>query len=663
MPARPPSPAPPCPSSPPEGADAKVEFAELKSDGTVESTALAAPEVRYGPAFDAWSSERSAGIRSGSAISPKGALTLAAYYAAINVLSTDLACLPIKMFRKRKSGGRDEVTDDPRSDLLAVSPDGETTSMRMRQALLGHTFGWGNGYAEIEFDAGQVSGLYLLDPTTEVSRRSQDKKLYYRLPDGSTRPPYKVLHFAGFGYDGLCGYSPAKLMQQTIRLGKNAETFGANFFDNGITASGHFEAPHRYDKDAADAFRAEMNAMHAGAGNAHRFMVLWNGWKWTKTTIPPNEAQFLESRAFQVLEVARMFRLPPHKIGDYSQSHLANIEEANIDYMVTVLMPWCESMDQEYNRKLFTREERLRGYYVEHQMEAFLRGDSASRGSWYQTMFGLGLYTINTIAAKENMNPIGQFGDERFLTVQAQPLSTLLNPPAPPPKAAANDQPAEAPAPVAVNGQRFKPVPNGVATLIHGGDGRYNPHHGADGKFSGGSGSLAGHAPATATTGSKIAVEEGPPQTAADRKHADAAEAAGKTAIRVDDKPDLAIDRQADHTDYYVGGKQDARVESFTDKDDFGKSYKGWQVTSYDNDTGAPLPAPDRYNSRRTAESVAKDQARGRQRDESATARVTTKDPEGFVAKGQTAHGVGGAADPTNNNWTTTYRAFKTPEG
>jgi HK97 family phage portal protein len=648
-----------------------VDLASQRVDVSAETTTAGPTEARYGPAFDAWASERTAGIRSGSgAISPKSALTLAAYYAAINVLSTDLACLPIKIFRKRKSGGRDEVKDDPRSDLLAVSPDGETTSMRMRQALLGHTFGWGNGYAEIEFSGGQVSGLYLLDPTAEPNRRSQDKKLYYRLPDGSTRPPYKILHLAGFGYDGLCGYSPARLMAQTINLGKNAEQFGAAFFDNGITASGYFESPHKQDKDKADDFRREVNAMHAGASNAHKFMVLWQGMKWTQTTIPPEEAQFLETRQFQVLEIARMFRLPPHKLGDFSQSHLSNIEESNIDYMTTVLMPWCESIEQEFNRKLFTKEERLRGFYCEHNMDAFLRGNSGSRAAFYQTMFGLSQLSINEIRAKENMNPIGPLGDERFLTVQAQPLSTLLNPPAPPPAAepaadqAANGKPSPVPVP-SVNGKRF--ARNGHARKLQAVAIRINPNHGPDGKFASHGGGLAGHAPATTATGSKLVVEEVDPKSAADKKHL--AAAGDKTAIHVSDKPDLAIDRQGDHTDYRVGGKPDARVDSFVEKDDYGKNYKGWQVTSYHNDTGAPISPPDKYNSRRTAESIAKDQAKGRQRDESTQVRVNTKDPAGFVARGQTAFEAGGGSgsaaskDPTNSNWTTTYRVLKKPEG
>lgn len=406
-----------------------MNFDALRSDGTVEGfTSPSAPaELRSGPVFDQWSSMRSMGLSSGHcAVSPKSALTLTAYYAGINVLSTDLACLPLKIYRKRKSGGRDEVTDDVRCDLLRSSPDEETTSMRWRQAWLGHMLGHGNGYSEIDFSGGEISGFYLLDTSTEPARRAQDKRLYYRLSDGTTRPPYKILHLAGLGYDGLCGYSVARFHRQAISLGLSAETFGNAFFSNGTTASGHYELPGKMDEEAQKAFRASMNAVHQGPDNAHKFMVLTNGMKWTQTTIPPEDAQFLATRQFQVLEIARMFRLPPHKIGDYSQSHLANIEQANIDYMTTVLMPWCESIEQELNRKLFTKAERAAGFYVKHLMQAFLRGDMASRALFYEKMLGLGVYTPNRIAELEDENPFGPDGDEHFLTVQAQPFKTVL---------------------------------------------------------------------------------------------------------------------------------------------------------------------------------------------------------------------------------------------
>lgn len=401
----------------------------LNSDGSVESQSARAPEVRSTPFFDQYiMTPRSGSGVGGPPMNPRAALSLAAYFSAINVLSTDLASAPIHVIRKRKSGGRDRVTDDPRERLLDVSPDGDTTGMRQRQALLGHVLGWGNGYLDIVEKQGEVSALRLSEPTAEPARRQIDNELYYLMPDGSTRRKDQIIHIAGFGYDGLKGYSPARLQMNVLRLTRNAETFGASFFDNGIRASGFFEAPQAYDKDKAEEFRAEMTRMFAGADNAARFMVLWNNWKWTQSTINPDEAQFLQTRAFQILEICRMFRLPPNKLQDYSQAHYANIEESNLDYLMTVLVPWCRQLEQAYNLRLFTPEEQAQGLRVKHNLDAFLRGNATSRAAFYTSMFGLGVFTIDDIREYEDMNPVEEFGSERFLTVQAKPLRVEMLP-------------------------------------------------------------------------------------------------------------------------------------------------------------------------------------------------------------------------------------------
>lgn len=404
------------------------------SDGR-PNAAGPAPELRdttiYGTlAADHYATVHGSGVGTMN-VSPRSALSLAAYFAAINVLSTDLACLPMKVYRRRKAGGRDEVRDHPLVELLTVSPDGETIPMRWRQAMIGNMLGWGNGYSEIIFSGGEVSALYLLDPGAGPDRRDRDGQLYYRLADATTRPPYQILHIAGLGSDGLTGYSVARMARLAIELGLSAEAFGATFFANGLHTRGVFSTPHKLGSDAIETFRNSVNAYHAGPSNAHRFMVLEQGMAWTQTSISPDDAQFLATREFQVLEIARLFRLPPQKLGDYSQSHLANLEESNLDYKTTTLMPWCVSMEQEFNRKLFTPAERRKGFYLRHDMRAFQRGNEESRSSFYQTMFGLGVFTPNIIAELEDMNPIGDVGDERFLSVQAVPFKQALQTPEP----------------------------------------------------------------------------------------------------------------------------------------------------------------------------------------------------------------------------------------
>jgi HK97 family phage portal protein len=380
------------------------------------------------PAWGSWSYLVPSGNRnrSGQVVTPDSALTLAAAFAAINVIATDTASFPLCLHRKRKDGGSDEITDDPRAQMMAVSPDGETTSLRFRQDLMGHVLGWGNGYAEIEFDdSGVPTGLYVLDPNaTNPERIPQNRRLFYRTSGGRTLPPYRVLHFAGLGYDGLKGYSPITLAKESIGLGLAAEAFGCTFFGNGTWPGLVLESPQKLSKDSVSNLREQWEELHRGGDNSHRVAVLEMGMKASRVTINPEDAQFLETRKFQVVEVARIFRLPPHKIGDYSQSHLANIEASNLDYASTVLTPWCRMVEQQLDFKLLTEDERRAGFYFQHDMTSLLRGDSQSRANFYAKLRDLGAINPNEIRAKENLDPI-EGGDVYLVPMNMTPLSMI----------------------------------------------------------------------------------------------------------------------------------------------------------------------------------------------------------------------------------------------
>jgi HK97 family phage portal protein len=368
------------------------------------------------------------GTPSGIHIDPESALGLTAYYAAINRIATDIAGLPLKVYRKRPDGGREELTDHPVAPLLSVSPDGETTAMRWRQSIAGHMLGWGNGYAEIQFTGGIPSGLFLLDPsTTNPQRRPEDRKLYYRVA-GGTLAPFRVLHFAGFGFDGLQGYSPAHIHRDAIGLALAAEQFGGAFFGNGSRPAGVLELPYKLkDVAAVEQLKKGWHTEYGGASNAGKVAVLEQGAKFTATSIPPDDAQFLQTRQFQVLEIARMFGIPPHQIGDYSSTGGAYraLEEANLDYLRKTIVPWCEAIEQTLNWRLLTEYERSTGIYIEHNVEGFLRGDSRARGEFYKTLMGMSVLTPNDIARRENLQPIGPDGDRRYMSVQFQPLDQV----------------------------------------------------------------------------------------------------------------------------------------------------------------------------------------------------------------------------------------------
>jgi HK97 family phage portal protein len=437
---------------------------------TITTDALTgpAPEVRSSiwtqdaERWGSWSNVVPSGARSaaGVNITPESALTLTAALACINVIATDFSYPPCKVYRRRPGGGRDEVRDTAIWERLNVSPDGETTPMRSRQALMGHTLGHGNGYYEIETNGGgEIVGLHLLDPRTRPERRPQDNRLFYRLPNNKTLPPARVFHLAGLGFDGLCGYSPVKLASDALALGKAAELFGAGFYGNNSQPGGLIKTTAAVKPEALARFRAGWEGMHRGAGNNSRIAFLEQGWDFVPTTISPEDAQFLEGRKFQVLEVARIYRVPPHKIGDYSQSHLANIEASNLDYVITVLTPWCEAFEQEANLKLLTADERKAGFYIEHQLTALLRGDMRSRAEFYTKLRDLGALSPNEVRDSENLNPI-EGGDLYLVPMNMVSLEHAGEPPEPATGTMPNDSPDDETDP------EPEPTTNGRASIL-----------------------------------------------------------------------------------------------------------------------------------------------------------------------------------------------------
>lgn len=388
----------------------------------------------------------------GIPVNERSALTLTAAYACINVIATDLASLPIRLYRQRPGGGRDEVGDHPAAQLLKWSPDGEATSMGWRQAWMGHVLGWGNGYAEVTRDgSGFPREMTLCDPsTTEPKRWDKDGGLYYRLEDGRAVRPENMLHLAGFGFNGLSGYSPVKMARQAIGLAKAAETFGSTFFGNGSWAGGWLKVDRRLTDEALKNLVSSIEAVHRGSTNANRVGILPAGTEFTKSSVDPEDAQFLATRQFQVVEVCRIYRVPPHKVGDYSQAHLANVESSNLDYLVTTLRPWAVAMESVLTWKLLTEDERNQGYFFEHYLTALLRGDMKSRAEYLTKMRDLGAMNVDEIREAEGLNPIGGAEGALFLVpvnlVSLEKAASAPTEPAPIP-VPAPDEDEEEPAP------------------------------------------------------------------------------------------------------------------------------------------------------------------------------------------------------------------------
>ncbi len=377
-------------------------------------------------------------VTSGILVTPQTALNFSAVFNAVDTIATDLACLPLSTFRRVDANARVIAPEVAANQLFGLAPNEEGNSFRLRQSLMGHALLWGNGYLEIVRNGrGQPVELYPLNPaTTQPKRDDKTARLYYDLIDsGRKLLPEDVVHVAGLGFDGICGYSVIHMCRSGIGLGIAAEEFGGSFFGNGAVPLGVLETPKRLSPAARQNLREGFYQVHQGSKNAHHTAVLEEGTTWKGRTMPLEDAQFLETRKFQVVEVARMFRIPPHKLGDYSEAHLNSTEEANANYEQTTLLGWAMACEAEYDGKLLFDSERARGVFWHHNFAHLRRANTATRTSYYQVMRNTGSMSADDIRVSEGMNPIGaeKGGDKYVVQGQYVPLDQVGQAPDPGP--------------------------------------------------------------------------------------------------------------------------------------------------------------------------------------------------------------------------------------
>ena len=351
---------------------------------------------------------------SGKVVNEFTAMQMSAVYACVRILAESIASLPLHVY-KYKDGGKVKALDHPLYFLLHDSPNEEMTSFVFRETSVAHLLLRGNCYAQIMRDKKwRVIGLYPLRPNRMSVNRDNDGKLYYLYLPESDNPRFKnrgqvrlesydVLHVHGLGYDGLIGYSPIAMAKNTIGISIACEEFGASFFANGARLGGVLEHP-GIIKDPAR-LRESWQASYGGSANAGKIAILEEGMKYQQIGIPPDDAQFLETRKFQVNEIARLFRIPPHLIGDLEKSSFNNIEQQSLEFVKYTLNPWVVRWEQALNKALLTNSER-KEYFIKFNLEGLLRGDYQSRMQGYATARQNGWMSANDIRELEDLNPI-----------------------------------------------------------------------------------------------------------------------------------------------------------------------------------------------------------------------------------------------------------------
>ena len=373
------------------------------------------------------------GSTAGKMVTERSAMQMTAVYSCVRILSEAIAELPLHVYKYTDSGGKEKAVDHPLYLLLHDEPNPEMSSFVFRETLMTHLLLWGNAYAQIIRNGkGEVVALYPLMPNKMSVDRDENGRLYYRYnkssDEAATMPnstvilhPRDVLHIPGLGFDGLVGYSPIAMAKNAIGLAIATEEYGAKFFANGAAPSGVLEHPGTI-KDPSRV-REAWQSQFGGSSNSGKVAVLEEGMKYTPISISPEQAQFLETRKFQINEIARIFRVPPHMVGDLEKSSFSNIEQQSLEFVKYTLDPWVTRWEQSIQRTLFSPEEKKK-YFVKFNVEGLLRGDYASRMQGYATARQNGWMSANDIRELENLDriPAEDGGDLYLINGNMLPL-------------------------------------------------------------------------------------------------------------------------------------------------------------------------------------------------------------------------------------------------
>jgi HK97 family phage portal protein len=343
-------------------------------------------------------------------------MQLSAVYACVRLISNTIAMLPLALHQDIAEGKSVVASNKPLHRVLHQTANSEMTSFSFKQTMQAHALLWGNAYAEkIIGGNGETFELWPLNPwSMHVESVNGKRKYTYTLPDGSQQvmPNNKIFHIAGISFDGIRGYSPIAVMRNEIGLGLALQDFGSKYFANGTNLGGTLEHPGKLGDKAREHLKADIAENFQGLSNAQRMIILEEGMKYTKMNIPAEDAQFIESRKFQLEEIARYFGVQLHMIQNLDRSTNNNIEQQSIEFRTYAIQPWAVIWEQEIYRSLLSLKEQRDGYYGKFNLNALMRGDYKTRMEAYRTGIQMGLYSLNEVRKLEDMNPIEEEGGD-----------------------------------------------------------------------------------------------------------------------------------------------------------------------------------------------------------------------------------------------------------
>lgn len=399
----------------------------LKDPIPVESEFQLSPP---GPTDPFWYEPLGGMSATGQRITSESSLRVAAVMACVRVISEAVASLPLFVYRQRDDGGKEKATDHPLYLMLHTRrgmPNRWQTSQEFREMLQAHVLLRGNAYAEIRGFGSRVDELVPIHPDCVTVEQLENSRLRYKVQeDGRERilTQDRVFHLRGLSPDGICGLNPIQYAATAVGLAVSTEQHGANLFRNGTKVGGVLEHPGKLSPEAATQLRADWESLHRGPHNAHRTAVLEGGMKYHEMGMTSEDAQFLESRQFQVIEICRIFRVPPHMVYDLARATFSNIEHQGLEFVKFTLMPWLTRWEAGITKSLIVDDDQ---YFAEHNVDGLQRADTQTRFASYATGKQWGWLNTNEIRSFENMNPV-EGGD---IYLQPMNMSEAGAPPEP----------------------------------------------------------------------------------------------------------------------------------------------------------------------------------------------------------------------------------------
>lgn len=357
------------------------------------------------------------GDADGRLVTPVTAMGTSAIYACVSTIADTKAMLPWHLMERSPDGRVRVASERPLHFVLHDRPNGYQSSFVFRQQGQAQALLWGNFYAEIQRDrrTGETIGLWPI-PAWIVTPELRDGVKTY-IVNGMRFPDSEIFHIQAFGWDGVRGISPIALHRRSIGMSLSAEAFGESFYRNGTRLAGALKHPRQLSPEAQMRLRTSWQEAYAGAANSGRVAILEEGMEFVPFTMPLEDAQFVETRKFQIADAARIYRMPLHMLGEMEGAKFNNIEQQNIDFVTKCLLPWIVRWEQEAQAKLIADEDRGT-LFTKINVSGLLRGDMKSRFEAYSLARQWGWMSVNDILNLEDRNGIGPAGD-----IYLQPLN------------------------------------------------------------------------------------------------------------------------------------------------------------------------------------------------------------------------------------------------